>query len=54
MIGELAEALSPWATEFRYPGDVAEPERVEVEQAYAMTEAFLRFVSQKLSDGVRP
>lgn len=50
---EMAETLTPWATEFRYPGDVAEPERVEVEQAYAMTEAFVRFVSQKLPDGVR-
>jgi HEPN domain-containing protein len=51
---EMAETLTPWATEFRYPGDVAEPERAEVEQAYALTEAFLRFVSQKMSDGVRP
>lgn len=44
---EMAETLTPWATEFRYPGDVVEPERVEVEQAYVMTEAFLRLVSQK-------
>jgi len=45
----MAATLTPWATEFRYPGDVVEPERAEVEQTYAMTEAFLRFISQKVS-----
>lgn len=49
---EMAETLTPWATEFRYPGDVSEPKRVEIEQAYVMTETFLNFVIQKMPEGM--
>jgi hypothetical protein len=40
--------LTPYATEYRYPGDVLAPERSEVEQALAMAERFVRFVIQTL------
>ncbi|MDX2254018.1 MAG: HEPN domain-containing protein [Pseudanabaenaceae cyanobacterium bins.39] len=35
----LAEVLSPYATEFRYPSDIVEPDISEAEQAWTMTEA---------------
>jgi hypothetical protein len=37
------------ATEYRYPGDLLEPERAEAEQALAMAEAFVAFVIGVLS-----
>jgi len=40
----MAETLTPYATEYRYPGDLLEPERSEAEQALAMAEAFVAFV----------
>jgi len=40
----MAEMLTPYATEYRYPGDLLEPERAEAEQAIAMAEAFVNFV----------
>lgn len=49
---ELAEVLTPWATEFRYPGDVLEPERAEVEHALVMTAAFTSFVMQLMPDEI--
>ena len=36
--------LTPYATEYRYPGDLLEPDRAEAEQALAMAEAFVNFV----------
>ena len=51
---EVAATLTPYATEFRYPGDVLEPERGEAEQAHAAAEAFVNFVIQLLPDAVRP
>jgi hypothetical protein len=40
--------LTPYATEFRYPGDVIEPERSEAEEALEMATLVLDFVIQKL------
>ena len=51
---EVAAMLTPYATEFRYPGDVLEPERGEAEQALAAAEAFVNFVIQLLPDAARP
>ena len=47
---ETAEILTPYATEFLYPGDVLEPEKSEVEQAFTEAGAFVNFVMQLLPD----
>ena len=49
-----AEMLTPYATEFRYPGDVLEPEWDEVEQALAAAEGLVEFITQLLPGEVRP
>ena len=51
---EVATTLTPYATEFRYPGDVLEPEREEAEWALAGAEAFLSFIVGLLPAPVRP
>ena len=48
----LAAMLTPYATEFRYPGDVLEPSRAEVEHAFEMTKDFLNFVLRVLPDEI--
>jgi HEPN domain-containing protein len=45
---DIADTLTPYATEFRYPGDVIEPERSEAEEALEMATLVLDFVIQKL------
>jgi HEPN domain-containing protein len=49
---EVARVLTPYAVEFRYPGDVIEPEREEAEQAIEMAESVLRFVRSALPEEV--
>ncbi len=49
---DFADILTPYATEFRYPGDVIEPERQEAEEAIEMAAAVLAFVIGKLPDEV--
>lgn len=51
---EAAKMLTPYATEFRYPGDVLEPERYEAEQALAQAEALVNFIIMRLPEEVRP
>lgn len=51
---EAAEMLTPYATEFRYPGDILNPEMEEVEQALTSAEAFVNFVIQSMPDEVNP
>jgi HEPN domain-containing protein len=51
---EVARILTPYATEFRYPGDVLEPEKGESEQALAQAEALANFIIQQLPDEVKP
>ncbi|MGB9902918.1 HEPN domain-containing protein [Methanothrix sp.] len=51
---EAAKILTPYATEFRYPGDVLEPERREAEQALAQAEALVNFIVRRLPEEVRP
>jgi HEPN domain-containing protein len=43
---EVTETLTPYATEFRYPSDVIEPEREEAEQAIAMANTVVKFVME--------
>lgn len=51
---EEAEMLTPYATEFRYPGDVLIPERDEAEQALAAAEGLANFIMQLLPCEVSP
>ena len=46
MLRVSAESLTPYATEFRYPGDIIEPEKDDVEEALEMAELVLSTVSQ--------
>jgi len=45
---EIGETLTPYATDFRYPGKVMEPESEEVEQAILMAETVIKFVNHSL------
>jgi HEPN domain-containing protein len=47
---EAAEALTPFATVFRYPGDVLEPEPADVVEGMAMAEMVVEFVKAKLPE----
>jgi len=48
----VAEILTPYAIDFRYPGDDMEPERDEAEQALVSAKAFVDFIVQLLPDEV--
>jgi len=48
---EAADVLTPYATEFRYPGGLIEPERRDAEEAIGMAILVLDFVSQRLPFG---
>ena len=45
-----AEVLTPYATEFRYPSDIVEPDISEAEEALTMAESVLSFVIKLLPD----
>jgi HEPN domain-containing protein len=45
-----AEVLTPYATEFRYPSDIVEPDTSEAEEALTMAESILSFVIKLLPD----
>jgi HEPN domain-containing protein len=49
---EVAAMLTPYAIEFRYPGELLEPERSEAEQTLAAAEAFVQFIGQLLHDAI--
>lgn len=42
------EFLNPYSTMFRYPGDIIEPELIEVEEAINNAEKVLDFVNKKV------
>jgi len=50
----MAEVLTPYATEFRYPGDVLEPSWEEAQEALLLAESFVRFIIQRMPEDVRP
>lgn len=50
---EAAEALTPFATVFRYPGDVLEPEPSDVEEGISLAESVLQFVLARVPDEVK-
>ncbi len=45
-----ADTLTPYATEFRYPSDIVEPEISEAEEALTMADSILSFVIKLLPD----
>ena len=47
-LSDAAELLTPLATEFRYPGDILEPDPSDAEEAYRVAEYVVTFVSSKL------
>lgn len=50
---ETVEILTPYATEFRYPGDVLEPELSEAKEALNRAESLVNFIMQLLPPEVR-
>ncbi len=51
---EAAEELTPYATRYRYPGELLEPEVLEAEQALATATRAVRFVLDRLPRRVVP
>lgn len=51
---DAAERLTPYATLFRYPGDVLEPEPFELEQAMRDAEEIYVFIIEMLPQEVHP
>lgn len=47
-LSDAAELLTPLATEFRYPGDIMEPEQEDADEAYKAAQDVLRFVLSRL------
>jgi hypothetical protein len=46
---EAAEILTPFATAFRYPGDLIEPEATDVAEAIELAQRIVDFVSSRLA-----
>jgi HEPN domain-containing protein len=46
---EVAKTLTPYATEFRYPAEVMEPEPQEAEQAFEMAKSTFHLVVSLLN-----
>ena len=51
---QVAEELTPYAVQFRYPSPVLEPERVEAEQALQHAEALVDWTLGLLPNEVKP
>jgi HEPN domain-containing protein len=51
---EAAERLTRYATQYRYPGDVMEPDQDEFDQALADAEGLFQFVLSVLPVAVHP
>ncbi len=49
---DSAERLTPYATLFRYPGDVLEPDPIELTQAMTDAEQFYAFIVEILPQEV--
>ncbi len=48
-LADAADLLTPFATEFRYPGDVLEPEASDVAEAYQSAKYVLHVINTKIS-----
>ena len=51
---EVGQHLTPYSTEFRYPGEEGEPDKAEFDQALQEAEDFYAFVLSKLPGEVYP
>ena len=51
---EVAEELTPYAVQYRYPSDVLEPSQSDAKAALQHTQAFMNFIFGLLSDEVKP
>ena len=47
-LSDAAELLTPLATEFRYPGDIMEPDAADAEEAYTAAQSVVLFICLKL------
>lgn len=45
---DVAEQVSPYATAYRYPGEILEPDEAEFQQAFKSTTAFYDFICSLL------
>jgi len=52
-LSALADVLTPYATAFRYPGDILEPTAPDAEEAVEMAERIVAFVLQRMPDDMR-
>lgn len=52
-IRNISEILTPYATAFRYPGDVLEPNFADAEEALRLAGDLLDFVRKKVPDEVK-
>jgi len=50
---EIAEILTPYATAFRYPGDVLEPDTPDAREALTLAEEMVGFILEKFPDAIR-
>ncbi|PIP41209.1 MAG: hypothetical protein COX19_04160 [Desulfobacterales bacterium CG23_combo_of_CG06-09_8_20_14_all_51_8] len=50
---DSADLLTPYATEFRYPGDMMDPTIEETEEATIISKQFVDFVISLLPDEIR-
>jgi HEPN domain-containing protein len=46
---DAAEVLTPYATQFRYPSDQVEPDKIEAENALTLSSQALAFIQNALS-----
>ena len=46
---DAAEVLTPYATQFRYPSDQVEPDKIEAENALTLSSEALAFIQNALS-----
>jgi HEPN domain-containing protein len=49
-LSDSAELLTPLATEFRYPGDILEPDPSDAKEAYKAAEYVVEFVRSRLAE----
>jgi HEPN domain-containing protein len=47
-LDDVAEILTPYATAFRYPGDVLEPDPVDAAEALQLARQVIKFVKEKI------
>lgn len=50
---EIAEILTPYATAFRYPGDVLEPDSPDAREALTLAEEMFGFILERFPDAIR-